>query len=373
MRRQVGKCACKVIAVCIGVQILGAAAQAVDTMSDWTGVGNTGVGNNNYVVISPTSVGGQMQGVVPLHANIASEYHLADTSLSAPGGVLDFRKELHMSGIMTFTNPNAILPNMLFGWFDKDDTRHRIGIGFSNITTTSVSPPLAEYLRIDLGWASTNYTNPNPPPTNLGNYFPYVSANGMVGEENLNSVIPSGSHRFTFDYIPGPAGMEGGSMSATVGNFFHVTQPIGTLQPGIPGTLVKPWDTDFFEFDSFGFQQRYRSSFPGHEGPYYLTISDVTYTGGSALHAGDFDGDGDVDGADFVAWQTNFPKASGAKWADGDADGDGDVDGADFVVWQTNFPFTPGPGTSPVPEPNSMLLLLIGGLAVVAQRRHRRS
>src|SRR5690606_33311456 len=54
--------------------------------------------------------------------------------------------------------------------------------------------------------------------------------------------------------------------------------------------------------------------------------------------AGDFDGDGDVDGADFVVWQTNFPKSTGGTLATGDADADGDVDGADFVVWQTNFP-----------------------------------
>lgn len=73
-------------------------------------------------------------------------------------------------------------------------------------------------------------------------------------------------------------------------------------------------------------------------------------------HAGDFDGDGDVDGADFVAWQTNFPKASGAVLSDGDADMDGDVDGADFVVWQTNFPYTPGPGISSIPEPTSLCL-----------------
>jgi hypothetical protein len=88
-------------------------------------------------------------------------------------------------------------------------------------------------------------------------------------------------------------------------------------------------------------------------------------------HAGDFDGDGDVDGADFVAWQTNFPTASGATLAQGDADGDGDVDGADFVVWQTNFPFTPGPGASPVPEPQTALLAAIAGLALVAVGRKR--
>ncbi|MCC7083947.1 MAG: hypothetical protein IT427_02945 [Pirellulales bacterium] len=73
---------------------------------------------------------------------------------------------------------------------------------------------------------------------------------------------------------------------------------------------------------------------------------------------GDLDGDGDVDGADFVAWQTNFPTASGATPAQGDADGDGDVDGADFVIWQTHFPFTPGSGSTPVPEPWAWLLML---------------
>jgi hypothetical protein len=88
-------------------------------------------------------------------------------------------------------------------------------------------------------------------------------------------------------------------------------------------------------------------------------------------HAGDFDLDGDVDGADFVAWQQHFPTSTGATLADGDADGDGDVDGADFVVWQQNFPFSPAPGASPVPEPNALLL---GALAipVLAQRWRRK-
>ncbi|MCC7084042.1 MAG: hypothetical protein IT427_03435 [Pirellulales bacterium] len=77
---------------------------------------------------------------------------------------------------------------------------------------------------------------------------------------------------------------------------------------------------------------------------------------------GDFDSDGDVDGADFVAWQTNFPKASGATLTQGDADGDGDVDGADFVVWQTNFPLTLGLGAAAVPEPMG----LVGLVSMVA-------
>jgi hypothetical protein len=91
-----------------------------------------------------------------------------------------------------------------------------------------------------------------------------------------------------------------------------------------------------------------------------------------ATHPGDFDNDGDVDGADFVKWQSNFPKTSGATLGEGDADGDGDVDGADFVVWQTNFPFAPGPGTAPVPEPSSWLLVTgLSLFALVLCRRRR--
>ena len=53
----------------------------------------------------------------------------------------------------------------------------------------------------------------------------------------------------------------------------------------------------------------------------------------------DFDGDGDVDGADFLKWQQGYPTASGATKADGDTDGDGDVDGQDFLVWQQWYPY----------------------------------
>jgi hypothetical protein len=101
----------------------------------------------------------------------------------------------------------------------------------------------------------------------------------------------------------------------------------------------------------------------------YIEVSPKT----SPLHPGDFDADGDVDGADFVAWQTNFPKESGATPAQGDADNDGDVDGADFVVWQTNFPFTPSGGTSAVPEPSALVLCIGLGLSALALKRRKRS
>jgi hypothetical protein len=87
------------------------------------------------------------------------------------------------------------------------------------------------------------------------------------------------------------------------------------------------------------------------------------------LVPGDFDSDGDVDGADFVAWQTHFPLTTGATLADGDADGDGDVDGADFVVWQTNFPHTAGTAVTPVPEPQTLISAALALVVLVARTR----
>lgn len=73
----------------------------------------------------------------------------------------------------------------------------------------------------------------------------------------------------------------------------------------------------------------------------------------------DFDKDGDVDGDDFLTWQTGFGTTTGATQADGDADGDGDVDGDDFLKWQTDFGSGGGDGlgVGAIPEPGTMLLL----------------
>ena len=84
---------------------------------------------------------------------------------------------------------------------------------------------------------------------------------------------------------------------------------------------------------------------------------------------GDFDGDGDIDGADFLIWQNNFPNSDGGQISfSGDSDGDGDVDGADFLNWQNNFP-TPASSLSAVPEPATAALLALAGSAWLLRRR----
>ena len=85
--------------------------------------------------------------------------------------------------------------------------------------------------------------------------------------------------------------------------------------------------------------------------------------------AGDFNGDGMVDGADYAFWRNNL--GTGVEPA-GTGDGSGILDAADLPFWIGNFGDSAGPGAivSSVPEPSGMLLLAtIGSLG--ARRRSR--
>ncbi|HMO86848.1 MAG TPA: hypothetical protein PKC18_18210 [Lacipirellulaceae bacterium] len=77
----------------------------------------------------------------------------------------------------------------------------------------------------------------------------------------------------------------------------------------------------------------------------------------SAVENADFNGDGIVDGADFVIWQRGL--GVGSSLETGDANADAAVDGQDLAIWSAQF----GPVSSAstfaagVPEPAGMVLL----------------
>ncbi len=75
---------------------------------------------------------------------------------------------------------------------------------------------------------------------------------------------------------------------------------------------------------------------------------------------GDCDLDGDVDLDDFACLKQNFQ--SGMTWTEADFDLDGDVDLDDFATLKRNF------GAAAVPEPATLALLSLGGVAVLRRR-----
>ena len=75
---------------------------------------------------------------------------------------------------------------------------------------------------------------------------------------------------------------------------------------------------------------------------------------------GDYDLDGEVGGADFLAWQRGFgATGAAATRAQGNADGDSDVDGADLTQWTENYGASSLLAIGRVPEPSSEHLYLV--------------
>ena len=84
--------------------------------------------------------------------------------------------------------------------------------------------------------------------------------------------------------------------------------------------------------------------------------------------AGDYNSDHMVDAADYVIWRKTLGSTT-----DLDADGDGSlvIDQADFQLWRGNFGdmLMPGGGAGfGVPEPGTMLLMIVGLASLLAFR-----
>jgi hypothetical protein len=76
----------------------------------------------------------------------------------------------------------------------------------------------------------------------------------------------------------------------------------------------------------------------------------------TALKAGDYDSDGDVDGGDFLVWQREL-KSTANSPADGNRDGV--VNFADLQVWKSGFASASEMATTGIPEPGLIALLLM--------------
>ncbi len=70
-----------------------------------------------------------------------------------------------------------------------------------------------------------------------------------------------------------------------------------------------------------------------------VVIADVArvFIAAPSVNTGDFNGDGRVDGRDFLAWQRGYGTTGGATPEQGDGNSDGNVDADDLAIWQQQY------------------------------------
>ncbi|TWU26075.1 lamin tail domain-containing protein [Bythopirellula polymerisocia] len=184
--------------------------------------------------------------------------------------------------------------------------------------------------------------------------YPAVT-DGNDGEDLWNELVKlHGNFEFVFSGHVGGDGLGYLTSNGVEGNLVH--QILFNTQFEANGG--SGW-IRVLEFLDDGHTVRVRTYSPHHDlqktdlaNAFLMDISPIP------IFTADFDGDGDVDAADLVKWQEAYGLTSLA-----DADQDGDSDGADFLEWQRQFG-SGTPGTESlrtVPEPNSILLIIIVG------------
>ncbi|MBN1852551.1 MAG: PEP-CTERM sorting domain-containing protein [Pirellulales bacterium] len=183
------------------------------------------------------------------------------------------------------------------------------------------------------------------------NYYEVLSASGSLDPTSWNSLDEQG--------IDGGAWMENNPSTKAIRESYFLGAT--TLANGAQFNLGTAFDT------SKGTQDLV-ARFGTDLG--LLNLTTIEYVTGGDI--ADFDGDSDVDGADFLIWQNGFGMTTGATLADGDANRDGAVNGTDLAIWKDQFG-TGGGGLAAVaiPEPSTGLLVLLTG-ALAAWIRPRR-
>jgi hypothetical protein len=91
----------------------------------------------------------------------------------------------------------------------------------------------------------------------------------------------------------------------------------------------------------------------------------------SSRLVGDYNRDGQVDGANYVLWRRG-QRDSVSAFTGADGNGDGVVNSDDYAIWRANFgnsQIANGAAAVAVPEARSIVLFLICLVAVCAARR----
>lgn len=188
-----------------------------------------------------------------------------------------------------------------------------------------------------------------------------------------DALVPGGLIQRTSSDLDPFDGVDSGSMHKHLPLLLNALEgnPSPTPPPGVYMIAWQARAEGFGTSDPFLFVHRTSTIAPG--------VLDLAVawaeTNYDALFApgveGDFDGNGEVDGGDFLAWQRTLGQMVDPVGGGADGNRNGVVDGPDLHVWRLAFA-PPMPGVGAVPEAGATALGVIGALGVLAARRRKR-
>lgn len=162
--------------------------------------------------------------------------------------------------------------------------------------------------------------------------FTFTRAGNVAGQLTVPFIV-GGTAQFGVDYtIEGASSFDAGSGTITFADGVTVVN-----------VFLTPVDDTEKEF-----HEEITLTLPPIAG-FSLSGKSATVTIRTGEHAGDYNDNGAVDGADFLAWQRSFGQTADPIGSDADGNRDGEVDTDDLTVWTTNFgqTTTVAPPTTP--------------------------
>jgi hypothetical protein len=262
--------------------------------------------------------------------------------------------------------------NISAGWLDVADTL-TIGSTTTSQGTVNLSGGILRANRVEKGTAGQfNMTGGVLAADEVA--FSFTNNGGVISPGNSPGVT----------HVIGDLTMSAGSIYLEIaGNteslYDHLVVD-GALTAG--GTLdvallnYSPVAGDSFDLLDFGsLDGSFNVMLPGLDLGLAWDASDFTTTGVLSVVAdivenADFDGDGDVDGRDFLIWQRGFGLNEQEDSSLGDANGDGDINGIDLAIWETQFAeLGVIAASTKVPEPATGILCAALASILVFRRR----
>lgn len=214
---------------------------------------------------------------------------------------------------------------------DGDDT---INVSLNVLSHANPSFSLASdenTLNLDFGTVTMGSVIPDF-EFEIGNL---IETAGFTAGLDLDSIVSAGDVSALTTSLSAFSSLTAGSTSSF----------LASIDTSAEGTFSASYTLNFSDED-----------LPGAAGLGAMTLNLSGIVEAASVETGDFDGDGDIDGRDFLAWQRgeSFDPFSSN----------------DLELWQTEYDVPPGVAAIAVPEPSSVLCLLIfTGLTGSSRRR----